>query len=97
MAKTKPKSNSFDPNGVDILALIFAGSFMHSVLTTFHHAAINQYIGPPTWWSLGVAALLTAYSVRKQKKLSVINAVVLTVLAVSALFWVSGLRANFYF
>ncbi len=97
MAKAKSKKTSYDPNGVDILALLFAAGFMQSVLTTFHHVAFNQYIGPPTWWSLVVATLLTGYSVRKQKKLSIINVIVLTVLAVSSLFWVSGLRANFYF
>lgn len=97
MAKTKSNNNSFDPKAVDILALLLAGGFLQTTLTTFHHAAFNRYVGPPSWPVLGLALLLTFYSVQKQNRISTINVIVLTVLAVSSLFWLSGLRTNFYF
>jgi hypothetical protein len=95
----------------ELLALILSGFYLHSVLTVAHHTSQLAHnldawattgpvktVDPPALPILVIGLLLAAYSLLKSKlKPSAIIVIALTVFATSSIFWVSGLRTNFYF
>jgi hypothetical protein len=92
---------------VDIFSFTAAVVYLQSVLTVAHHTSMwvhgvhdgsGQTVGPPAIPALVIGLLLVAYSLYKSKmKFSKLHLVVITIFAVSSIFWLSGLRTNFYF
>ncbi|MEK7603294.1 MAG: hypothetical protein AAB459_03570 [Patescibacteria group bacterium] len=89
---------------VDILTFLISGFYMQSVLTVAHHTAFwvhdgtSRTVEPPAVFLLVVGLLLSAYSCYKNKgKFSTLVIISVTVFATASLFWLSGLRTNFYF
>jgi MFS superfamily sulfate permease-like transporter len=96
---------------IDLIAFLLAIIYMQSVLTVAHHTSflahnLNAWTksGPPqTVESPAVALLLigillSVYSWYKTKKApSVLIVISLTIFATASIFWLSGLRTNFYF
>jgi hypothetical protein len=87
-----------------LVAFLFAIFYNQSVLTVAHHASMRlhdgsgQSVESPTVACLTISLILVAVSWRKKNmKLSYLNVITLTVLTMASLFWVSGLRANFFF
>jgi hypothetical protein len=100
----KKKSVSKDNNWVDSLVLIGSILYMQSVLTVAHHTAMWRHDGTshivesPAVPLIVIGLLFSVYSVNKAKgKFSVLLVISLTIFVTSSLFWLSGLRTNFYF
>jgi len=97
----KPLASSVQP--VDILALLSSLFYMQSVLTVAHHTSMwvhdgsTQVVGPPAIPLLIAGLLFCGYSwYKKRGAPSVLVVISLTILATASLFWLSGLRTNFY-
>lgn len=98
----KIKHNTISP--LEILAFLSAFAYIHSVNTVAHHAAlwmrpdVSETVEAPAIGALVFSLLAILYAWRKNewKNLGTINVVSLTMLACGSLFWVSGLRANFF-
>ncbi|HSW37714.1 MAG TPA: hypothetical protein VLG37_05110 [Candidatus Saccharimonadales bacterium] len=101
MAKKSPMpSNQI----VDLIVFFLAWVYMQSVLTVAHHTAYWVHDGSahivekPAVPSLIIGLILIAYSWHRAKgKLSILAIIALTIFATASLFWLSGLRTNFYF
>ncbi len=77
---------------------------MQSVLTVAHHTSLWSHDGSihivesPLVPAIVIGLLLVGYSVFQNKyAVSTLNVVSLTIFATASLFWLSGLRTNFYF
>jgi len=87
---------------VDVLALLISLFYLQSVLTVAHHTGMwihdgsTHTVGPPAIPALVIGLLLCGYAWRKSNKPSVLIIISLTIIATSSLFWLSGLRTNFY-
>lgn len=87
----------------DVIAFLAAAGYMQSVLTVAHHASLWPQDGQvrtveaPNIIFLVIALVLGMYSWRKNgPKPSIVIIITVTVLASASLFWLSGLRTNFY-
>jgi len=87
----------------DVIAFLAAAGYLQSVLTVAHHASLwpqdNQVrtVESPSIIFLVIALVLSVYSWRRNgPKPSTIIVITLTILASASLFWLSGLRTNFY-
>ena len=102
--KITPKSKT-QISGIDFIALLLSLLYMQSVLTVAHHTSmwihddISHYtVGPPAIPALVIGLATITYSIIKSKsKVSTLNVISLTIFATASLFWLSGLRTNFYF
>ena len=87
----------------DVMAFFFALVYMHSVLTVAHHTSMwihngtTHTVEAPAVAALVIGVLAAAYSFSKRRSFSTLVVIALTVLATASLFWLSGLRTNFYF
>jgi len=88
----------------DVIALLVAIVYMQSVLTVAHHTSMWVHNGSthtvqaPAIAALVVGLLICAYSWYKKKAApSTMIIISLTIFATASLFWLSGLRTNFYF
>jgi len=89
---------------LDVLAFLTAALYMQSVLTVAHHTShwahngTTHIVDAPAVPALVIGLLLSGYSWHKSgAKPSTLVVISLTVLATASLFWLSGLRTNFYF
>lgn len=103
MAKKKESKSASIPVS-DVIGFILALIYMQSVLTVAHHTSMwvhdgtPQTVGPPAIPALIIGLLFVSYSFYKSKlKISTLNVITLTVLVTASIFWLSGLRTNFYF
>lgn len=86
-----------------VINLLVAGFYMQSVLTVAHHASFpvaeptGKTVENPAVTLLIVGVLLAAFNFSKERRLSLLNAITLTVFVTASIFWGSGLRANFFF
>ncbi len=101
---SKKVNKSVSIKAVDVIGFLAAVIYMQSVLTVAHHTSMWAHdgstytVGPPAIPSLIVGLLIVAYSIYKNKlALSTLNVITLTILATASIFWLSGLRTNFYF
>ena len=103
MAKKK-EDNSLNIKKLDIIGFLSALIYMQSVLTVAHHTShwvhdgSTYIVGPPAIPALVIGLLIVAYSMYKNKlTITTLNVITLTIFATASLFWLSGLRTNFYF
>ena len=103
MAKKKELKSS-NIKTVDLIAFLSAVINMQSVLTVAHHTSMwvhdgsTYTVGPPAMPALIVGLLLVGYSTHKNKlTFTILTVITLTIFATASLFWLSGLRTNFYF
>ena len=103
MAKKK-ENKSASIKTIDVIGFLTALIYMQSVLTVAHHTSMwvhngsTYTVGPPAIPALIIGLLIVAYSTYKNMfAVSTLNVVTLTILATASLFWLSGLRTNFYF
>jgi len=88
----------------DIIGFIIALMYVQSVLTVAHHTSMwvrdgTAYtVGPPAIPALLLGLAVVVYSSYRNKlALTTVSIVTLTILATASIFWLSGLRTNFYF
>jgi hypothetical protein len=103
MAK-KALRKSVDVKSVDVIGFLAALIYTQSVLTVAHHTSMWVHDGStyivesPSIPALIIGLTVIAYSIFKNKmSVSTLNIISITVFAVASLFWLSGLRTNFYF
>ena len=102
---TKKKENkSAIIKTIDVIGFLTALIYTQSVLNVAHRTSMwvhdgSMYtVGPPAIPALAIGLLIVAYSTYKNKMtFTTLNVVTLTILAIASLFWLSGLRTNFYF
>ncbi len=101
MAKKLQKSNL---QTLDIMAFVSAAFYTQSVLTVAHHTSqwahdgSTRIVEAPAILALVVGLILSGYSWHKSgAKPSTLIIISLTILTTASLFWLSGLRTNFYF
>ncbi len=102
---TKKKENkSASIKTIDVIGFLTALIYMQSVLTVAHHTSMwvhdgsTHTVGPPAIPALVTGLLIVAYSTYKNKlSFTTLNVITLTIIATASLFWLSGLRTNFYF
>lgn len=103
LVSKKPKiiQNKLQP--LEIITFLMSVFYMQSVLTVAHHAAYRfpestgrTVENPAVLW-LVTGTILVGYNAYKEKRLGLLNTVSLTVLVTASVFWLSGLRANFFF
>lgn len=102
MAKRKARLHETDV--LDTVVLAFSLLYMQSILTVAHHISLWKHDGTgksverPATIFLVLGLLFMAYLWRKRSmKLSILLIISLTIFATSFIFWLSGLRTNFYF
>ena len=90
-------------NSYEAIGFLLALLYMQSVLTVAHHTSMWMHNGSsyiveaPAVPALVISLILVAYSAHKNKmKISTLSVITITILAVASLFWVSGLRSNFF-
>ena len=88
----------------EFLAFLFALGYMQSVLTVANHVSMWVHDGTehtvpaPDLFTLVAAVLLLGFAFYKRGgKLTTFAVISLTILVTSSIFWLSGLRTNFYF
>lgn len=87
---------------VDVVALLVALAYMQSVLTAAHHTGMwihdgtTHIVESPSVVGLLIGLGLVAYSLYKNRKFSTLLIIALTIFATASIFWLSGLRTNFY-
>lgn len=103
MAKKKEQKSTKEKS-LDLLGFLSALIYMQSVLTVSHHTSMwvqdgsSKTVGPPAIPALVIGLLLLAYgSYRNKMNLSTLNVITFTIFITASLFWLSGLRTNFYF
>lgn len=89
---------------LDVVGFLSALIYFQSVLTVAHHTSqwvhdgSSYTVGPPAIPALIIGLIIVAYSAFKNKlAFSTLNVISLTIFATASLFWLSGLRTNFYF
>ncbi len=88
---------------MDVIAFFAAIVYMQSVLTVAHHTGMwvhngsTHIVESPFVPALVVGLLLSGYSWFKKHNASTLVVITLTILGTASLFWLSGLRTNFYF
>jgi hypothetical protein len=102
MAKKKENKSASTPIS-DVICFILALIYMQSVLTVAHHASrwvhdgTTHIVESPAVSVLVFGLLVMAYSFHKNRyKLSTVMVIALTIFATASIFWLSGLRTNFY-
>ncbi len=102
--KKKKGNKVLNIKPVDVIGFLTSLIYMQSVLTVAHHTSMwahdgsSQTVGPPAIPALVVGLLIVAYSTYKNKlKLTTLNVITLIIFATTSIFWLSGLRTNFYF
>lgn len=96
----KTASSKIQP--LDIIAFMLAAFYTQSVLTVAHHISqwpideVSRVAEAPAVPLLVAGLILCAYSWYKKRSLSTLIVIALTVFATASLFWLSGLRTNFY-
>lgn len=99
--KTGSVKNKVQP--LEIIAFLVAAFYMQSVLTVAHHAAfrlsesMGQTVENPSIALLVAGIVLVGYNYYNEERLGLINTISLTILITASVFWLSGLRANFFF
>lgn len=103
MAKKK-ENNANRIKVFDLVGFLSSLIYMQSVLTVAHHTSLwvhngtTQTVGPPAIPALIIGLASVSYSIYKDKlNVSMVNVISLTIYATASLFWLSGLRTNFYF
>ncbi|HET9173855.1 MAG TPA: hypothetical protein VFN56_01080 [Candidatus Saccharimonadales bacterium] len=102
MAKAKKQAMT-DNIVFEVVAFLFALGYMQSVLTVAGHVSQWTHNGTlhtvpaPSVIELVISLLILAYSFYKNRQFSPLIAISLTILATASLFWLSGLRTNFYY
>lgn len=97
------KSTPPNYQALDIIALLLALFYTQSVLTVAHHTSHWIHNGSthivefPAVSLLVIGLAVCAYSWYKKRIASTLVVISLTILATASLFWLSGLRTNFYF
>lgn len=104
------KTTQVSIHAFDIIAVLSAVFYMQSVLTVAHHTSIlahnldawtksgpSRVVESPAIPTLIIGLLLCCYSWYKLRRPSVPVVISLTIFATASLFWLSGLRTNFYF
>lgn len=91
-------------NTLDLIGFLISLIYMQSVLTVAHHASqwihdgSSHIVEPPSVSALIIGLSLIFYSIHKNKlSFSVLNIISITIFATASIFWLSGLRTNFYF
>ena len=105
MKKTKRRLPTFEgPSFYDFFSFLLALIYMQSVLTVANHISEWVHDGSlhtveyPSVLAMVVGLLLIGYSCYKRKgKFSVVMIISLTIFATASIFWLSGLRTNFYY
>lgn len=88
---------------IDLISFLMAVIYMQSVLTVAHHTSMRVHDGTvhivdsPTVAALVIGLVLALYSCYKNRKISTILVIALTIFTTASIFWLSGLRTNFYF
>jgi hypothetical protein len=95
------KKNSKDMvQPLEILGVIFALFFMHSVVTNAHNVLVTRgldippSVGPPAIPALVIGLLIVGYYWYRRKTLSILAIIILTIVTVSGYLWIFALRAN---
>lgn len=84
-------------------AFLFALGYFQSVLTVAHyvshwtHNDSLHHVEAPAMSALIISLCLGAYSWHKQRTISPLLIIALTLLGAASFFWISALRSNFYF
>jgi hypothetical protein len=94
--------NSKKPDFGQKISLFFAILYIQSVLTVAHHIALwpaddvsRTAEGPAVGYMiLGLGFLVSSYF--RKRHISTIGIISLTIFGCATLFWLSGLRANFF-
>lgn len=95
--------NSMSVQLVDFIAFVATALYLQSVLTVAHHVSLWPHDGTvkiveaPNVVALVVALALVGYSWYRGKNISALAIISLTVLVTATIFWLSGLRTNFYY
>lgn len=105
MKKTKQRLPSFEgPLFYDFFSFLLALGYMQSVLTVANHISEWVHNGSlhtvqhPDVPALVIGLLLIGFSCYKRKgKFSALMIISLTIFATASIFWLSGLRTNFYY
>lgn len=80
---------------LDISALLLVGWFVYSVISNARDLIENNIKNAPASYALVLAVIFVAYSwYSKDRKLSVWNIVILTVIATSVVIWLFGLSTR---
>lgn len=88
---------------IEVVPIILAIAYAQSVLTVAHHTSMwvhdgtSRLVEASNVWLLVVCSVLCGYSWYAKRKPSQLIAISLTILATASIFWLSGLRTNFYF
>ncbi len=103
MAKKKV-NQSINVKTIDIIGFLSTLIYMQSVLTVVHHTSMWVHdgsihtVGLPAIPALIIGLLTIIYSAYKNKfAISTLNVITMTILVTASIFWISGLRTNFYF
>jgi hypothetical protein len=102
--KKKKETKTNNLQILDGIAFLLALAYMQSVLTVAHHTSHWAHngtaytVGPPSVPALLAGLAVIIYSAHKNKmSVATLNIISLTIFATASLFWLSGLRTNFYF
>jgi hypothetical protein len=97
------KTTPTEVQPLDIILLFLSLFYTQSVLTAAHHTSMWVHDGTariveaPAVPLLIAGLLLAAYSWYKRRSPSILVIISLTVFTIASLFWLSGLRTNFYY
>jgi hypothetical protein len=99
--KSTPKTSAFTKvQPLEVLAIILALFFMYYVTSSTQDLLLgsgrtkDSVIAAPYMLGFVFAVLIVAYYLERQKILSVLSVMILTVLAVSGYFWIFALRTT---
>jgi len=104
MAKKNISSTKLQFTLSEFFAFLLSLLYFQSVLTVAHHVSMWVHNGSlhkmqrPAAPVLVLSLILIVYSWKKQgKQAHALTVITITILACASLFWLSGLRTNFYF
>ncbi len=80
--------------GLEILALVIAGFYVHSINTVLHHYMYWHTVEKPTIIFLVAPLVLVIYTTQKNNKLSRLGTAVIAVILAASFIWLSGFRVN---
>ncbi|MDO8265769.1 MAG: hypothetical protein Q7T41_02390 [Candidatus Saccharibacteria bacterium] len=91
-------------SGFDMFGFYTSIFYLQSVLTVAHHTSFwphdgtSRTVEAPSVPLLIISLLAILYSWNKKRSApSILAIITITILATSSIFWLSGLRTNFYF